>query len=155
MEGDDRWQIWTSTTVGTLPTQMTLGSAPSFSPDGKRILYLKPDEKTGKSVIWYMDADGANQTQLTQGESNEEAPSWSADGQYLLFASDAGLDESGRNNMDIYIMKSDGTGKTQLTTNGSVDTLPVMDPEGKYVYFVSNRGGAWNVWRMELAMDAK
>ena len=153
MEGDDRWQIWTCSVNGTLPTQLTIGNYPTFSADGKKILYLKPNETTKKSDIWYMDADGSNRTQLTNGESNNDHPTWSQDGKFILYSSDAGLDEAKRNNYDIYIMRADGTGRTQLTTNGSVDTAPVMDPSGKFIYFVSNRGGAWNIWRMELAVD--
>jgi len=153
MQGDDRIQIWSCTVSGTLPTQMTIGETPSYSPDGKKILFIKRNEDTNNNDIWYMDSEGANQTQLTQGDSDESFPSWSADGKFILYSSNAGLDQNGRNNYDIYIMNVDGSDKTQLTTNGSVDINPKMDPDNKYIYFTSNRGGAWNVWRMELAMD--
>jgi Tol biopolymer transport system component len=153
MEGDPRSQIWTITGSGTLPTQITLGSQPCYSPDGGKIAFVKEDESTGLSHIWVMDADGSNRTQMTQGNASEFTPSWDFSGNYLLFASDAGLDEGGKKNLDIYVMKADGTEKTQLTTNGSVDILPVMDPTGSYIYFVSNRGGDWNAWRMEHLLE--
>ena len=66
--------------------------------------------------------------------------------------SDKGLDEEGKNNFDIWLMNADGSNLTQLTTNGSYDDLPVFDPNGKYIYFRSNRGGNWDIWRMELAL---
>lgn len=152
MDGDERWQVWSSATSGALPTQMTIGESPVYSPDGTKILYLKSDDSTGKQHVWYMDADGSNRTQLTDGDSTEESAVWARNGKQIIYTSNGGLDNSGKKNFDVYIMNVDGTGKTQLTTNGSVDIKSVMDVDGKYVYFLSNRGGAWNIWRMELAV---
>ena len=150
MDGDERWQVWSSATTGALPTQMTLGASPVYSPDGSKILYLKADESSGKRHIWFMDADGSNRTQLTDGDNDEETATWSPNGKQIVYSSNAGHDASGKKNFDVYSMNIDGTGKTQLTTNGSVDIQPVMDMAGKHIYFLSNRGGAWNIWRMEL-----
>jgi Tol biopolymer transport system component len=151
-------QVWSSTIGGTLPTQITYGSQPVFSPDGKQILYVLFADENGKdstesSDIWVMDADGSNRTQITTSGNDKVLyvlPSWAPDGKKIVFASNSAKDETGKKNFDIYMMKIDGTEKTQLTTNGSVDDFPVCDPKGKFIYFRSNRGGAWNIWRMEL-----
>lgn len=155
MDGDTKPQIWTSAKSGALPTQITHGESPKFSPDGRKILYCEASEENSnereKSRIWLMDTDGSNRTQLTSGEHSDKWPSWSPDGTRVIFASNSGRDSQGQKNFDVYVMNIDGTGRTQLTTNGSADIHPVMDESGKNIYFVSNRGGAWNIWRMELA----
>jgi len=53
------------------------------------------------------------------------------------------------------MMNADGSAPTQLTTNGSRDDSPCFDREGKKIYFRSNRGGNWNVWSFEPAIDIK
>jgi len=153
MAGSKEWQIWKCTDKGALPTQMTVGFRPVFSPDGSRVLFVRNNDDTGKSDLWVMDADGSSQTKLSDSASNEKDPRWSPTGKHILFASDSGRDEEKKNNFDIYLMQSDGSTVTQLTTNGSYDDLPVFSPDGRHIYFRSNRGGVWNIWRMELAVS--
>jgi Tol biopolymer transport system component len=38
----------------------------------------------------------------------------------------------------------------RVTRNGSWDDSPAWDAGGRAIYFRSNRGGDWNVWRLEL-----
>lgn len=142
-------QIWISELDGTLPTQFRYGFHPFWAPDGSSIAYARIDSKTGWNKIWVMRSDGAEQTQMTAGEGDDIHPAWSPDGKYLAYASSFGLDRNWERNYDIWVMRSDGTKATQLTTNGSEDIFPTWSPDGKYIYFVSNRGGAWNIWRLE------
>jgi TolB protein len=55
---------------------------------------------------------------LTTGSSNEESPSWSADGRHLAFSSTRG----GRR--DIFMINTDGTGLERLTTGGTSNEDP-------------------------------
>lgn len=67
-----------------------------------------------------------------------------------MFASDEGKAD-GKQNWDIWLMPADDFGKRiQLTLNGSVDDNPVWDRNGNAIYFRSNRGGKWNVWRLDV-----
>lgn len=151
MGSGGEWQLWSCTTSGALPTQMTLGAGPVASPNGKKVLFVRQNETSKKFDIWMMDSDGSNQTQLTQGDANYQDPKWDPTGKFIVFSSDAGRDEQEKNNFDVYFMGVDGTNRTQLTTNGSWDGYPAFDPLGQHIYFLSNRGGAWNIWRMELS----
>ena len=72
----------------------------------------------------------------------------------MVYASNEGVDASGKRNFDIWMMDADGTNKTQLTTNGSHDDWPCWDREGRTIYFRSNRGGMWNVWRFEPVVSS-
>ena len=91
-----------------------------------------------------MDADGANQTQITNGDYNSIEPSWTPDGRLVFGSNQAG-------NYDVWSIKADGTELTQLTAQDCYDGAPVCSPDGKYVFFHSFLGGSWNIWRMELA----
>jgi hypothetical protein len=143
-------QIWTIRWSGTLPTQLREGEVPQVSPDGKRILFVRRDKDSGRKQLWMMDADGSHETQLTQNVDHDVSdPQWSHGGQWIVFASDEGLDMQKLHNSDIWIMRQDALQKTQLTTNGSHDDCPCWDRNDRFIYFRSQRGGASNIWRFE------
>jgi dipeptidyl aminopeptidase/acylaminoacyl peptidase len=145
------WQIWYTNEDGSFPTQLKEGQWPSISPQGNKILYCAKDYGTGKMKIWTMNIDGTNQTQLTTDKnSNEKYPSWSPNGNMIIYSSDIGVDSHGRSNYDIWIMAFDGSRKTQLTTNGSTDFIPKMSSDRQYIYFLSNRGLSWDIWRIQI-----
>jgi Tol biopolymer transport system component len=151
----DQPQIWTISTNGTLPTQLREGESPDVSPDGKKIVFIRVDKShsyiRGTSneypkQIWIMDVDGSNETQITPNiDFTVSDTRWSPDGSWIVFTSDQGKDNSGRNNFDIWCIKPDGTSPTQLTINGSVDDHPFWSTDGR-IFFRSNRGGNWNIW---------
>lgn len=143
--------IWNKPSNGGMPEQLTEGTSPQWSPDGKRLLYIKGDVKKNKARIWICDADGGNQTQLSvgSGDFNDIDARWSVDGKKIIFSSNRSL-LKGKNNYDIYIMDAEGGNLTQLTTNGSHDDKPVFGPDGQTVFFRSNRGLVWDIWTMKI-----
>lgn len=143
--------IWNKPANGGMPEQLTEGTAPQWSPNGKKLLYIKGDVKKNKARIWICDADGGNQTQLSvgSGDFNDIDARWSVDGKKIIFSSNRSL-LKGKHNYDIYIMDAEGGNLTQLTTNGSHDDKPVFGPDGKTVFFRSNRGLVWDIWTMKI-----
>jgi dipeptidyl aminopeptidase/acylaminoacyl peptidase len=75
-------QIHTVGVDGTRQRQITPGSTPRWSPDGKRIAYI-----TG-GQIWTMDADGSDKRQVTRISTGAGTPVWSRDGRWIAFTSD-------------------------------------------------------------------
>lgn len=123
------------------------GYTPSFSPDGKKIVYCKVENSM--SSIWVMDIDGDNQSKITDNNTLESAqrPRFSPDGKYIIFDASDKKDD----NMDLYIVSVDGGNLTRLTTNKSSDTQPYWSTDG-YIYFVSDRGNKakdYNIWRFK------
>ena len=100
--------------------------------------------RDGNSEIYVMDADGSNQTRLTNNPGRDGAPTWSPDGTRIAFAS------TRDGNSDIYIMNADGSGVTRLTTDPADDGGPSWSPDGSMIAFDSDRSGSSQVWRTNV-----
>ena len=141
--------ICTSGIDGRAFTQLTQGNQPSWSPDGKKIVYVRRTDKENQE-IWLMDANGSNQTQLTVNGS-DQLPSFSPDGAHIVFSAVRGK----KKDIDIWMMKADGSSLTQLTTNESADIYPVFGKDSSDIYFCSNRGGQWDIWKLKTQIGVK
>src|SRR5262249_32249404 len=80
----------------TPPRKLTSGirdTAPRWSPDGKRIAFVRAVEKDGKpqpAQIYLLDMEGGEARPVTDVKDGATAPSWSPDGKYLAFTSATG-----------------------------------------------------------------
>ena len=80
---------------------------PRVSPDGRKIVFTS--YRDGNAEIYLMNADGSNQTRLTNSGGEDEAASWSPSGQQLIFAS------SRDGSYDLYLMNADGSNQSRQT----------------------------------------
>ncbi len=123
------YQLYIMKTDGTGERRLTqaggLNVYSRFSPDGKRILWLRQTAKTGNS-IWVMDVDGKNAKEIVK-EVDLASPNgafWSPDGkQVMVSLFNWELDENGEKirragsesaNPRIEIMDADGTNRREL-----------------------------------------
>jgi dipeptidyl aminopeptidase/acylaminoacyl peptidase len=78
-------QLFTLSLRGGYPTQLTASekpiSDPQWSPDGRRIAYLRDDE------VWVMETDGSRQTRVVAKPGSGRQARWSPDGRRLAFIS--------------------------------------------------------------------
>jgi len=72
--------------------------------------------------ICVIDADGSNQTNLTNDIARDWLPSWSPDGSKIAFSSSRDGD------FEIYVMDTDGSNVTRITDNEVADLVPTWSP---------------------------
>lgn len=124
------------------------GYQPCFSPNGKKIAYVKYSSDAKSTSIWIMNVDGSEQVQLTDAKKGYALnPRWSPDGTRLIFQSS----KKDKKDFDLYVIDVDGNNLTQLTINKSYDGQPYWTTDG-YIYFVSDRGneaGNYQIWRFK------
>ena len=64
--------------------------------------------RDGNEEIYVMNADGTNQTNLTNNAARDYVPAWSPDGSKIAFGS------TRDGNDEIYVMNADGSGQVNL-----------------------------------------
>ncbi len=98
--------------------------------------------RDGNHEIYVMNADGSNQTNLTNNPASDDYPSWTPDAKKIAFGSNRD------GNAEVYIMNADGSDQTRLTDNPAFDAFPSWSPDGKKIAFASERDGNMNVYIM-------
>src|SRR4029079_12788819 len=104
---------------------------PSWSPDGTRIAFIRGDLSNPSTFeVYVMNANGSNETRLTNDSVIDGVPSWSPDSTKIVFMS-GGSSVFDPNSFEIYVMKAaDGSNRTRLTNNTIVDGQPSYSPDG-------------------------
>ena len=131
IDGSDKKQITNLKTISTYP---------SFSPDGKYIVFRSVIEQPSlnwdlsaakrNSEIFVMNADGSGTKNLSANIAYDGWPSWSPDGEWILFTSN----RTGPANIgQLYTIKKDGTGLRQIT-NGPGSFIQATWSAGKKIF---------------------
>ena len=97
--------------------------------------------RDGDFEIYIMNADGSNQTRLTNNRGWD--PCFSPDGNKIAFVSDRD------GNIEIYVMDADGSNQTNLTNNQASDGDPCFSPDGIKIAFGSLRDGDAEIYVMD------
>jgi imidazolonepropionase-like amidohydrolase/Tol biopolymer transport system component len=120
------------------PTRITQGVdfefEPSFSPDGKSLLYVSwNDDDLGKIIK--LDLITGNTKSLLSQKGIYRTPSFSPDGKWIIFVKEAGNDHQGFTyckDPGIYIMPSEG-GVAKLVT--PIGQNPTFSAESDRIFF--------------------
>ena len=138
-------EIWVSNIDGSGPRKITnsvgpLTGSPRWSPSGTEILY--DSRSNGHADIYKVAVTGLATARITTARTNEILPSWSRDGQWIYYASDA----TGR--WQLWRQKADGSSSPQqITREGGYSSMESHD--GQDIYY--SKGPAEDgLWRMPV-----
>ena len=136
--------IWISDADGHNPLQLTsfggevVGSA-HWSPDGKWIVFdRRPKDR---AQIYLIDSEGRNMRAITEGDYENNVPTWSRDGKSIYFSSN----RTGR--MELWKQDLASGVAAQVTQHGGFSA--VESDDGKYLYYV--KFFSPGIWRMPLS----
>jgi Tol biopolymer transport system component len=101
---------------------------PSWSPDGKRILFAR------EGALFVVRPSGGAAHRVGRGFGNAAGPAWSPDGTLIAYD----YRDPGTPIRELYVMRADGSGNRQLTKLQHVSGLPAWSPDGKRIAFQSN-----------------
>ena len=139
-------QMWTadleSGSFLSLPLDDKAVHAPTWSPDGHRIVYA------GDQGLAWIDLDTMEKGRFEGGSAWDTSPTFSPDGKQIAFMSRV------HNRWEVWIMNADGSGRRRLTwsdprlADPPSNVAPAWSPDGQYLAFLSNRDGLWRLYVM-------
>ena len=103
--------------------------------------------RSGLPQIYTMDADGSNVQRLTD-QGYAVSPSWSPNGQFLVFAWVRHYGPGAPGASDIYVMDVASRQWVQLTHDGGRNDFPSWSPDGRHLVYQSTRSGNEQIWSM-------
>ena len=101
--------------------------SPTWSPDGRRIAYVRSDDRSETSDLYLMNADGSAKRRLTHVRDAEE-PAWSPDGKRIALSHDG----------DIFVLDLDSGSLQRLTKTPLIESYPDWSPDGKRIAYELN-----------------
>jgi Tol biopolymer transport system component len=160
-------QVWAASRDGSGPTPRAAGLSPQLSPDGNSIVYIHKPSADGKYRINIVNARGPiiSHELVQNDDANFYDPHWSPDGALIVCSSpsrgkdqpddvkkepDPKYHDAEGEHSFLWLVTADGQHSLRLTKNESFDSNPVFDRNGRTIYFRSNRGGVWNIWKLNL-----
>jgi Tol biopolymer transport system component/predicted Ser/Thr protein kinase len=137
------------------------GEAQPLGPENREIQFAALSPDGGSVVMEIADADGAHLwiwdaqretlARLTS-EGNSHCPIWSADGQWVIFSSDAGGAE-----MNLFRKRADGTGAAErLVTSPNHQDASSVSPDGRWIVYgeFNSAASRYEVWMLDVPQRA-
>jgi TolB protein len=118
---------------------------PSFSPNGRQVVFDRTISPSQKPQIFVVNIDGTGLRQLTEGDSKNYDPTFAPNGKWIAFVSDRDHDVQ-TDRSDIFSMRPDGTKQKVLIDGPRNESEPDISPDGRKIAFGSNRGGRSDVY---------
>jgi serine/threonine protein kinase len=140
-------EIWLMAVDGTGLSQLTQISEgacqPSWSPDGKRLVFISPCPKNTDiyrgASLFVINADGANMVPLPSAPGGDFNPTWSPDGKRIAFTSLRDHFQP-----QIFIINLEDDTVTMMPDLGlKPNAQPVWSPDGKEIAFIRAYDQIW------------
>ncbi len=131
---------------------------PSWSPDGKYIVFTGMKETRGD--LYLLNVETEEVKQITNDAFSDFEPTWSPDGRWIAFSSDRGepgatsetaIWQHDYGNSDIYLIRPDGAGLQRITSLPSAEFAPEFYHNSDSLLYLSDRNGISNVYLKVLS----
>ena len=135
----------TGETVRFVDVKVANAASPSFSPDGKLVLYS--GNLDGIVDIFELNLETEEIRNVTSDEYYDGNPSWSADGKTVLYNRRVDAFEK------VFLLDyDDPSRKTQVTFGPTSEITPSFTRDGKRILYASddNKEGIFNLYSLDL-----
>ena len=145
---DPTWRVYRIDLDGKNLRSLCEGWLPSWSPNGKSLLYTRLEGNSGKASLHIRNIDGSKDRSLTSPTDPwlNVKGTFSPNGSRIVYVGE------GKKISAIWIMNADGSQKKRLTTGKYKDDAPYWSLDGNYLYFT--RGGEGFTLSAVWIMDA-
>jgi serine/threonine protein kinase/Tol biopolymer transport system component len=153
---DLSWLDRTGKTLAKVGERAFYKGSGRISPDGKRLAISLGDPQAD---IWIFDLVRGSRTRLTFGGGTNLMPSWSADGQRVIFVRQQGATTI--TGTSLVSRLANGGGQEEVLMDGGHNGDPVtllqpqFSPDGRYLVHTEQRGPSATVWALPLTGDKK
>ncbi|MGD0732543.1 MAG: Tol-Pal system beta propeller repeat protein TolB [Terracidiphilus sp.] len=143
-------EIWVADSSGGNLRRLTNFRGPDVSPtwnprSNAQLAWVSG--RTGLPQIYTMDLDGGNVQRITDG-GYAVSPSWSPNGQLLVFSWNRKYGPGDPGGVDIHVIDLASKNYIQLTHESGSNDYPFWAPDGRHIVFQREIGKHTEIWSM-------
>ena len=128
--------------IQRLTTNDAIDLAPSWAPDGRRMVFVS--DRTGTPQLYILDTETGTEQRITYQGSYNASPAWSPTGEWIAYVA-----RTGRANLELYLIDPVSLYTYPLVLHERVDQDPTWSPDGRKVAFASDRRGDRDIYTID------